>query len=64
MWQINEDDLMHLKYMKSYGLDHERALILLINIRAMKIIPNSTQEHITELFQNSDKIMRYYAEEL
>lgn len=64
MWQINEDDLMHLKYMKSYGLDHEHALILLINIRAKNIIPNTTSRYVTELFQNADKIMKYYAEEL
>lgn len=64
MWQIDEDDLMHLKYMKSYGLDYHNAFILLVNVRAMKIIPNTRREHITELFQHAEEIMRFYDKEL
>ena len=64
MWEINKDDLMHLQYMKKYGLDYEHAFILLINVRAMNIIPNSTHQHVRDLFDNADKVMKYYAEEL
>lgn len=64
MWEINEDDLLHLKYMKQYGLDCHHAFVLLVNIRAMKIIPNTRREHITELFHHAGEIMRFYDKEL
>ena len=64
MWEINEDDLLHLKYMKHEGLDYEHAFILLINIRAKKILPNTSRDHVSQLFQHAEEIMRFYDEEL
>lgn len=64
MWEINEDDLLHLKFMKLKGLDYHHAFILLVNIRAKKMLPNTSSDHVSQLFQHADEIMRFYDKEL